>query len=222
MSFFSIFLFSLVGAGLALASTTSYVWPNPKTDFLEALAYQETGYNEYLFAVLARICPGVAIGLGRASTAEWLRTAYHDMATADVHTGQGGMDASISFELSRPENVGSAFNETLGQFVPFISSRSSMADMLSLGAIAAVLSCTHGSVVIPFRGGRIDATGPGPAGVPQPQEDLDSHKTNFERQGFNTSEMIGLVACGHTLGGVHGVDFPEIVNVTKTTVRRPL
>ena len=29
--------------------------------------------------------------------------AYHDMATHDVDSGMGGLDASIRFELDRPE-----------------------------------------------------------------------------------------------------------------------
>jgi Peroxidase len=31
--------------------------------------------------------------------------------------------------------------------------------------------------------------------------------------GFNTTDMIAMVACGHTIGGVHAVNFPEIVPV---------
>ena len=46
----------------------------------------------------------------------------------------------------------------------------------------------------------------------------DDHLSSFKRQGFNRDEMIGLVACGHTLGGIHGVDFPEIVDVVNDTV----
>jgi catalase (peroxidase I) len=80
-----------------------------------------------------------------------------------------------------------------------------------MAAVIAVGSCSNGKVIIPFRGGRVDAAGPGPSGVPQPQEDLASHTASFARQGFNVSEMITLVACGHSIGGVHGVDFPEIV-----------
>ena len=58
--------------------------------------------------------------------------------------------------------------------------------------------------------GRIDATEAGRSGVPEPQQDLDTHTKMFAMQGFNQTEMIELVACGHTLGGVHHEDFPEI------------
>ena len=71
-----------------------------------------------------------------------------------------------------------------------------------------------GGPTIPLRMGRIDALVAGPAGVPQPQQDLASHTASFRRQGFNPTEMIGLVACGHTFGGVRTPDFPDIVPAT--------
>ena len=40
----------------------------------------------------------------------------------------------------------------------------------------------------------------------------------FSLQGFNQTEMIGLVACGHTLGGVNNIDFPSIVQVPGPTL----
>lgn len=48
-------------------------------------------------------------------------------------------------------------------------------------------------------------------GVPQPQQPLEEHIAAFDRQGFNATEMIGLVACGHTFGGVQQTAFPTIV-----------
>jgi hypothetical protein len=57
-----------------------------------------------------------------------------------------------------------------------------------------------GGPEIPFRGGRIDAKQPGPAGVPEPEQDLATHTASFARQGFSPVEMIELIACGHTIG----------------------
>jgi hypothetical protein len=54
-------------------------------------------------------------------------------------------------------------------------------------------------MIIPFRGGRIDAKEAGPPGVPQPQQDLATHIADFRRAGFNETEMIGLLACGVSL-----------------------
>ncbi|KAJ2927594.1 hypothetical protein H1R20_g9501, partial [Candolleomyces eurysporus] len=33
----------------------------------------------------------------------------------------------------------------------------------------------------------------------------------FQRQGFSPEDMIGLIACGHTIGGVRSSDHPDIV-----------
>ena len=48
-------------------------------------------------------------------------------------------------------------------------------------------------------------------GVPEPQQTLNEHVASFARQGFTQEEMIGLVACGHTFGGVQNTAFPTIV-----------
>lgn len=133
------------------------------------------------------------------------------MSTADIIAGTGGLDASIIYELDRAENVGHAFLETRDSFSGLVTTRSSLADLYALGAVFAVGACSNGSMIIPLRAGRIDAREAGPAGVPEPQQDLATHTAAFARQGFNATEMIELVACGHTIGGVHGVDFPEIV-----------
>lgn len=84
-------------------------------------------------------------------------------------------------------------------------------DLLALGVVWGVASC--GGPIIPFSSGRIDATGPGRYGAPQPQEILSLATERFALQGFNQTEMIGLVACGHTLGGVNNIDFPSIVQI---------
>lgn len=196
----------------------TYIWPNDETDLLEHMLYEHSGYHVNSPASFVVPCGNVPFGKGRSGPAEWLRTAYHDMANADVPSGNGGIDASIGFELDRDENPGKGFNETLFNLRDFMTARTSMADLIAMGALFAVGGCSGGKVVIPFRGGRIDATGPGSMGVPKPEESLDSHVAAFERQGFTKDEMIGLVACGHTLGGVHGVDFPEIVDVVNNTV----
>ncbi|KAH8882086.1 heme peroxidase [Thozetella sp. PMI_491] len=191
----------------------AYIWPNEKTDYLEGMIYEPDGNGPSSPIQDLVPCPGPSFGTGRSTVAEWLRTAFHDMANADAEAGSGGIDASIGFEVYRDENRGKGFNETLNSLRVFITPRSSLADMIALGAVQAVGLCSNGSVNIPFRGGRIDASGPGPIGVPTPEQDLDTHIKMFARQGFNKTEMIALVACGHTFGGVHGVDFPEIVDV---------
>lgn len=50
---------------------------------------------------------------GIQKAAEWVRTAFHDSVTHDAATKIGGLDASIQYELDRPENLGAALNNTL-------------------------------------------------------------------------------------------------------------
>jgi hypothetical protein len=185
-------------------------WPS-SIDELEDIMLLNTGEQARGFAVAVTPCSFSAQGNGRIAAAEWLRTAFHDMATGNVLTGKGGVDASIVFETGgiATEDIGPAFNTTLATFTPFLTSRSSMADLIALGVYTAVRSC--GGPVVPIRAGRIDAEVAAPPGVPLPQNSLDTFLGQFARVGFNATEMIAVVLCGHTLGGVHAADFPRIV-----------
>lgn len=133
------------------------------------------------------------------------------MATHDAKGGTGGLDASIFFELERGENIGSAFNNTFGFFYGYHSVRASASDLIALGVVTASNAC--GGPKVEFRGGRVDACNAGPAGVPEPSTDLDKTTATFKKAGFSKQDMIAMVACGHSLGGVHSADFPEIVEI---------
>jgi hypothetical protein len=194
----------LLGLHRTLAVPT---WP-AATDELEDLMFLNSGYKARDFSNAVTTCSFSAQGNGRIAAAEWIRTAFHDMATGSVFTGIGGMDASLMFELGG-DNIGDAFSTTLTTLSPFLSSQSSMADLIALGVYTAVRSC--GGPAVSIRGGRKDATKSGPSGVPLPQNSIGTLMNQFLRVGFNTTEMIALTACGHTLGGVHAADFPEIV-----------
>lgn len=167
-----------------------------------------TGYRARGFATAVTPCGFSAQGPGRIAAAEWIRTAFHDMATGNVYQGTGGLDASLVFELGG-DNIGPAFETTLTTFAPFLTNRSSMSDIIALGIYTAVRSC--GGPIVPIKTGRIDATEAGPPGVPLPQNSLYSFQNQFLRTGFNTSQMIAVTACGHTLGVVHAGNFPDIV-----------
>jgi hypothetical protein len=135
------------------------------------------------------------------------------MATADVASGKGGLDGSIQYMLDDGENLGPGFNTTLRFLAGYHSSRASIADLIALGVHVSVRSC--GGPIIPVRGGRIDAAGPGDMGVPQPEHDIALFRQQFARMGFTPEEMIQVTACGHTLGGVHNNEFPELVSATE-------
>ncbi|KAJ7333382.1 heme peroxidase [Mycena albidolilacea] len=80
-----------------------------------------------------------------------------------------------------------------------------VADVLTLAAIAAIENCRGPS--IPFCGRHIDVVAPNAPGVPQPQEDL----ATFKWQEFSKTEMIGLLACGHTFSSVAHPPFPNVM-----------
>ncbi|KAI4102702.1 MAG: hypothetical protein L6R37_004233 [Teloschistes peruensis] len=189
--------------GAAAAPT----WPS-SVDELEDIMFLNTGYRARGFATAVTPCSFSAQGPGRIAAAEWIRTAFHDMATGNVFQGTGGLDASLVFELGG-DNVGPAFETTLTTYAPFLTSRSSMSDIIAMGIYTAVRSC--GGPVVPIKTGRIDAIEAGPPGVPQPQNSLFTFQNQFQRTGFDTSQMIAVTACGHTVGGVHAANFPQIV-----------
>ncbi|EFX04208.1 L-ascorbate oxidase [Grosmannia clavigera kw1407] len=197
----------LVACQVVLADVPT--WPTPSIDELEDIRFLMNGYNARGFSDFVSPCSFSSGNIGRITAAEWIRAAYHDMSTADVAAGTGGLDASIQYETDRSENIGTAMNDTMTAFLGYYTVRSSIADLLALGVYTSVVSC--GGPKIPFRVGRIDAKEAGPSGVPEPTDNITVLTNKFAKQGFNTSEMIALVACGHTVGGVHGVDFPTIV-----------
>lgn len=73
----------------------------------------------------------------------------------------------------------------------------------------AVSTC--GGPILPYRGGRIDALVAGQQGPPEPQQGIRMFNQMFARMGFTASEMIQLVACGHTMGAVRSTDFSNLV-----------
>ncbi|KAJ7342452.1 heme peroxidase [Mycena albidolilacea] len=198
----------------SLGAANGYIWPSPQLDALESIRFDQDGHRAQGISVFIEPCDLFVFSAspsGRADSADWIRTAYHDMATHNATDGTGGMDASIRFleEISRPENAGDGFSNTINVFLAHANRYVSIADTLALALIMSVENC--GGPEIAFRGGRVDAGEPNAPGVPEPQQDLQSHIDSFARQGFTQTEMIGLVACGHSFGGVEHAPFPDIV-----------
>ncbi|KAI0379894.1 heme peroxidase [Hypomontagnella monticulosa] len=191
-------------------------WPSPN-DELEEIMYQVSGYRARNFGGTVIPCSNEASGPGRQNAAEWLRAAFHDMATSTFLGGvrAGGMDGSLQYELTSSDNLGPGFNTTLKFMADYYTSRSGVADLIALGVYYAVRSC--GGPAVPVAGGRVDAVAAGPIGVPLPQNTAYTFEQQFTRMGFSKTEMIQVTACGHTIGGVHDSEFPEIVPVGTTT-----
>lgn len=199
---------------LSMVASADPTWPS-QIDELEEIMYQVKGYRSRQFGGTVIPCSSQASGPGRHNAAEWLRAAFHDMATTTIFDGrQGGMDGSLQYELMSSDNIGPAFNTTLKFMADYYTSRSGVADLLALGVNYAVRSC--GGPVVPIASGRIDAKESGPIGVPLPQNSAFTFEQQFTRMGFSQTEMIQVVACGHSIGGVHETEFPEIVPVGST------
>ncbi|KAF5393655.1 hypothetical protein D9757_000440 [Collybiopsis confluens] len=202
--FFSFLILILVVCTALVDGLSTFHWPNTLLSYADFQLYEAARFSSITEQCSPRQSTTVA--------AQWLRIAYHDMATHNKNDGTGGLDASIQFELERSQNVGVGMAQSLADFAtllvttPFFGT----ADLIALGTVFGVASC--GGPIIPYRAGRIDATKAGPATVPEPQQDFASHLQSFIRQGFDQTEMISLVACGHTLGGVRQADFPTIVD----------
>ncbi|KAJ7512054.1 L-ascorbate oxidase [Mycena galericulata] len=185
-----------------------YQWPSLQYDALEEFLYEGTRPDGSSLAELVTPCK-LRGGTNTTVAAEWLRLVYHDVATHDISDGSGGLDGSIVFETDREENVGAGMNNTLSDFSTFPNKYVTRSDLIGIATTFAVATC--GGPVIPFQGGRVDANIAGPYGVPNASDTLQSITNTFAHQGFNVSEMIQLVACGHTLGGVRYPDFPSVV-----------
>jgi hypothetical protein len=103
-------------------------YPNALISRLEHLLVDTDGAFRSGFKDAITPCSNYVNGLqtlGRQTSGQWLRTAFHDSVTAHVAEGTGGIDASIGFETFRTENIGSAFNDSLSFFAPFVDSRTS-------------------------------------------------------------------------------------------------
>ena len=209
--FYSKGLFVLSSVLAVLSPTyAAFFYPDPQTSLLEHILVDWHGAYSSGFSFAITPCSNYVSGaqtLGRETAAQWLRVAFHDFVTAHVDEGTGGMDASIGFETLREEDSGSAFNDSLTFFRPFVNSKVSMADLIALSVSASVGNC--GGPQIPIRGGRIDATEAGYFGVPAPETDLETTLEFFANAGFNQVDSIGLTACGHTMGSVHHVLIPH-------------
>lgn len=201
-------VFSLCLLSFFTTFSSAYTWPSPQYDALEALLFEGRRSDGSSISSIVHPCRK-RTGTLASIPAEWLRFAFHDMATHNVDDGTGGLDGSLVYELDRPENFGLGFNQTESDFSAYPNKLVSRADVIAIGAIMATNTC--GGPILPFRGGRVDAWAAGETGTPQPQEDLPTLTESFRRQGFNQTEMIKLVACGHTLGGVRSADFPQLV-----------
>lgn len=123
-SLVTIFLF-----GFTVAHTKT-TWPNRLVEELDHLLVDNEGFNNAGFSRGVTPCNIYIQGpqtTGRQTSAQWMRVAFHDFATADIHSGTGGIDASIGWETDRPENSGQAMNDSLSYWALFVNKYASSA-----------------------------------------------------------------------------------------------
>ncbi|KAH7097607.1 hypothetical protein BKA62DRAFT_774081 [Auriculariales sp. MPI-PUGE-AT-0066] len=155
-----------------LSAASAWTWPNPQFEDLDSARWDIDGYAPRL-AIGAGLRPDCTPwirgpGHGRSNAADWVRTAFHDMATYDPVTGMGGLDASIRLEAGRPENAGNGFSMTLLFFRNSPGRYLSMADILALALVGVfehwyvrhLLELVHLSFVLV-----VDQNSSGAAGV---------------------------------------------------------
>lgn len=113
---------------LPTPSLTTFFYPHPTASLLEHILVDTWGAYASNFSSAITPCDryvtevgAAAINSHRTTSAQWLRVAFHDFATADVGAGTGGIDASIGFETAREENKGSAFNDSFTFWRPFVN-----------------------------------------------------------------------------------------------------
>ncbi|KAJ6452486.1 hypothetical protein C8R45DRAFT_1113040 [Mycena sanguinolenta] len=82
-----------------LGPSRAYIWPSPQLHALEAARFDQSGFNANPMSGFLQPCDFFLFGpnTGRSGAADWIRTAYHDMATYNVTDGTAGLDASIRF-----------------------------------------------------------------------------------------------------------------------------
>ncbi|KAJ7596257.1 heme peroxidase, partial [Mycena floridula] len=209
---------AFLGLFAVITAVKAYHWPSPLIDQLEGLLYEgkSEGSDSRAIDFAAQLVKCVPQPDGESIAADWIRFAYHDVATHNIEDGTGGLDNSLLLELDRDENVGLGMRRSEFDFIDFPNKYISFSDVTAIGLILASVEC--GGPVVRFRGGRLDASVAGPPGVPTPEQTLEEHTESLQvvsrsprLQGFNAEDMIALVACGHSVGGVRNPDFPTLV-----------
>lgn len=158
-----------------------------------------------------------------------MRLAFHDAVCIDG-SRSGGPNASIRYELDRPENR--ALSKPLSAILEFTESSSSLslADVIALAGSEAVHHAN--GPLIPIRLGRVDASVPDPERVSKipPNNPLltktlpnaglgsDGLRQYFARLGLSEAEIVALSG-SHGLGrhvSLLGMDKSCLRNLTRT------
>lgn len=153
-----------------------------------------------------RILEGAfAAALPKAKAPVVLRLVFHDAGTYDRAAKDGGANASIEFELDRPENgglkrgwnvVNTIYSKLKGTPLEGVLSR---ADVIALAGAHAVRITGGPLIDVPI--GRTDAQQGDPLNrLPDEKLSATEQIVVFESKGLNPQELVALLG-SHTLGG---------------------
>jgi L-ascorbate peroxidase len=150
---------------------------------------------------------------------------FHDAGTYDEATKTGGMNASVRFELGRPESFG--LKRGLGPVTAaWESLRDGPASGLSLADVIAAAGAyaveLTGGPKIDVRLGRVDATSADPEGrMPTENASGEETRARFAAMGYSVGETVAL-AGAHTIGGKgFGEPYAFDNEYYKTLLKRP-
>ena len=156
-----------------------------------------------------------------------LRLVFHDAGTRRVASDDGGANASVRFELSRPESFG--LKRGLGPVTAVYeatrngpASGLSFADVIAASGAYAVELTGGPEITSRLRFGRVDATAADPENR-MPGESASGEETRaaFSAMGYTLAETVCL-AGAHTIGG-KGFGEPYVFDneYYKTLLVRP-
>lgn len=131
----------------------------------------------------------------------------------------GGNDGSLQFEKQFVSSLG--LQDAIATFIGVSrTTGASVADVINMAGILGIKAC--GGPQIPIDFGRIDATAQSIANnLPDLNNNFDAILTFFTNANMNTNDIVALAMGGHTIGGIHIKDFPNIDHGSSPIVDTP-
>ncbi|PSC70734.1 L-ascorbate peroxidase 6 [Micractinium conductrix] len=133
-----------------------------------------------------------------------VRLVFHDAGSYEAAAGDGGVNASIRFELDRPDNFGlkrgwNVIDATHKRLAGTAAEGAvSQADLIALAGAYAVRVTEGPRIEVPV--GRRDAAGADPDGrMPAQDASAEQLVANFAAKGLSAEELV-VLSGSHTLG----------------------
>ena len=140
---------------------------------------------------------------------QFLRLAFHDAGTFDVHTKKGGANGSIQLdeELKREANQGLGFAVQVLREMKKSTPETSMADLIAFAGAYAVWKL--GGPDMDLRPGRKDSFEISPDGMmPDENDSLEKLIESFSRMGLTLRDLV-VLSGAHSVGKAHGKPITE-------------